>query len=341
MRRVACLTLPLLFLFFTGCADQTTAPDIDVTASFAKGGGGKPPKPGGGDPPAPAKPVISFLGGSLRHPALQVMDADGGNKTAIYNGADFMHSSWSPLGDGTALDPYVILVSAGGPRAQPLEKLEVVIEGGVPVVQSITTFSSETRRYWHATVRPNGEDFLVVDLGDPALDFYDLFLGDMDMVEGATMQLLYRSPEGRWLDHPTWSADGMKVAFFERGITEYGSADVRILNMSVEPFEVTTAFSVTWVDAAGGPFPHNLSWARTSNELLLDVEGLIYRVDLDDVPTPALGDPIAEGTYAVWSPDDTQMAYLDKFLYVKTFGVSQDQRFPGGWYPDWRRNPIQ
>jgi hypothetical protein len=56
MRRIACFTLPLLLFFFIGCADQATAPELDLTASFAKPSG-KPDgeKPGGGDPPGPLK----------------------------------------------------------------------------------------------------------------------------------------------------------------------------------------------------------------------------------------------------------------------------------------------
>ena len=77
MRRLTYFTLPVLLVLLTGCADQATAPDMDVNASFAKGGK-KHPKPPPNPSGDPANPVISFLGGSLRNPALQVMDADGG-----------------------------------------------------------------------------------------------------------------------------------------------------------------------------------------------------------------------------------------------------------------------
>ena len=176
-------------------------------------------------------------------------------------------------------------------------------------MQDITTFSHETQRYFVAAVRPNGQEFVVVKAGDPSQEFADLVLGDME--SGALQpDPLYRPAEGRWPEAPTWNAEGTKVAFLEIGTTDYDNMDVRIVD--VESQEVYTAFSVSWVDDR----PTNLSWARTSNELLLDVDGLVYRVDLD-VATPALGVPIAEGTHAVWSPDDTQIAYLDKFIYVQ------------------------
>ncbi len=60
MRRIALFILPLLLLFFTGCADQATAPDLDVTASFARGGGGKPDKPKPGDDPGDPLVFISI-----------------------------------------------------------------------------------------------------------------------------------------------------------------------------------------------------------------------------------------------------------------------------------------
>jgi len=61
MRPIALFTLPLLLLFLvTGCADQATAPELDVTASFAKGGKGKPDKPKPGDDPGDPLKFISI-----------------------------------------------------------------------------------------------------------------------------------------------------------------------------------------------------------------------------------------------------------------------------------------
>lgn len=52
MRQLVAVIAPLLLLFLTGCGEQVAGPDLDLGASFAKGG--KPGKPGGGggeDPP--------------------------------------------------------------------------------------------------------------------------------------------------------------------------------------------------------------------------------------------------------------------------------------------------
>ncbi len=83
MRLLAVLTLPLLFLSLTGCTDQPTVPDMDLTASYARGGGGKPekpPKPGDdpGDPLAFISIETSFrpLVGAFTC-AVEDADSDG------------------------------------------------------------------------------------------------------------------------------------------------------------------------------------------------------------------------------------------------------------------------
>ncbi len=319
---VSALAVAFLLL---GCDNVPTAnptDDIGDQVLLGKGGG----KPGG----SPATPAISFAAGGPGDRNLSVMDADGGNVTEIYSGSYLMHSSWSGQGNGTTSDPYVILVSMSGAAAQPLEKLEVVVVGGVPTVQNTTTLSSEAR-YHHAVVGPGGQEFVAVDveaLGGGGFRS-SLVLGDM--ATGA-VQLLYQ-PVGDEVElwQPDWNADGTRVAFFEKGPYPNQNVAVRILDMTTQ--EVSTAFSFSYVDWGSS----NLSWARTSNELLLDVDRQLYRVDLD-VAEPALGSSVAEGLQAVWSPDDTQIAYWNEKLYIKTFGAPRDKVIKrGGQRPDWRR----
>jgi hypothetical protein len=323
-----------LLLLFTGCADQTTAPELELTTSYAKGG--EPGKPGGGGGGGdPANPVITYAAGTPGKRTLWVMDADGSNKAKIYDGTLDMSSSWSDQGDGTIADPFVILVSRRTAE-QPLDKLELVLEEGVPKVQRITTLSDEGRRYLHAAVRPGGEDFVAVDL-DYEAQTYSLVLGDMSPNPNTTLspELIYQPEGGEWLSQPAWNRDGTKVAFLETSWDDVYT-DVRILDLNTSPAGLATALSVDWVD---GP-PSNVSWTRTSNSngLLLDLHGVIYRVDLS---APALDNPVCEGRDAEWSPDDTQIIYWNGGLWVKTFGERRDQRLKGGTMPDWRRNPLQ
>lgn len=331
---VSALALAFLLL---GCEDVPTAETTGAAGDqiwLATGQGGG--KPGG----TPASPAISFASGGPYHRNLKVMDADGGNVTEIYSGAYMMHSSWSDQGDGKPGDPYVILVSMTC-CAQPLEKLSVVVEAGVPVVQDIHQLSSETR-YLDAAVRPGGSCFAAVDLENLGGGAFrnSLVLGDMETGE---MQVLYQADVDVALNHPDWNADGTKVAFVERWVDDPNhNVDLQVIDIgsidlgtcqATTP-STATAFSFSFV---GNP-PSNLSWARTSNELLLDVDHQLYRVDLD-APEPALGIPFEEGYTAVWSPDDTQMAYRrDGRFYIKTFATDQDQLIrKADHVPDWRR----
>ena len=99
MRRTAYFTLPLLLLFFTGCADQATAPELDVTASFAKKV--KPPP----DPPPPEDPVdpmilFSEYGGRRVGYVLSFMDTDGNREMALSGGEaiEGTEARWAPSG---------------------------------------------------------------------------------------------------------------------------------------------------------------------------------------------------------------------------------------------------
>jgi len=340
MRRITCLTLPLLLLFFTGCADQTTAPDLDVTASFAKviDCDAKPnhPKCGGDDPGGGgdgANPVITFAAGTPGNRTLWVADADGDHVTEVYTGSYMMHSSWSDQGEGAPDDPYVILVSRYGAPIQPLVKLELVVEGGVPIVLKPDTLSEE--EYHYAVVRPkgNGQEFAAIDGNN------HLVLGNMNT--GDVVPLYpWGTPDEGWRWAPAWNADGTKLAFFERGpYPEYLDVSVVILDIPTEvtvPLEeATPEFSFPWVKF----MPRGLSWARTTNELLLDVDNMIYRVNLD-LPEPSLDNFIfiGNGVRPSWSPDDSQIVYdYRERIYVKTDGVRRDKKLPSGTLANWRR----
>jgi len=322
--------LPLAVFALTACTDQTTAPDLDLelTAAFKK-----PPKPPKPPPPTaePANPVIAYAAGSSGNRTLWVVDADGGHATEIYTGTYRMHSSWSDQGNGSFEQPYVILVSRTAAE-QPLVRLELFLDQGVPTVKNVLTLNDENR-YYQAVVRPGGAEFVAVEETGEGLT--KLVLGNMQTGEVAP---LYQAEAGKGVLQPAWSRDGTTVAFFEEQLQVDLNVDVRILDLTValeDEDRVQTAFSFDG-------FPRHLSWSRTSatNELLLDVDGMMYRVDLNE-PVPTLGDSIGEGGWAAWSPDDTKIVYEGRGLLVKTFGKRKDKRLPGGGMPDWRRNPLR
>jgi hypothetical protein len=81
MRNVGLCTLPPLLFMLFGCSEGVTAPDLDVTPSFAKGG--KPGKPGeGGGGEDPSGPLVFVSIETSYHPlagafTCAIQDADG------------------------------------------------------------------------------------------------------------------------------------------------------------------------------------------------------------------------------------------------------------------------
>jgi hypothetical protein len=325
MRRPCVAVLVLVFLAQVGCADQPLQPDVDLAVTEKK----PPLPPVPPDPAELAKPEISYAAGCGGNNCLWVVDADGDNATAVYTASYMVHSSWSDQGQGTLEEPYVILVSQSGAAAQTLDRLEVVVDGDGPRVQAITTLSTDT--YHHAVVRPGGQEFAAI--GSDELWRRRVLIGDMSTGD---MTPIYTVEGERALWQPAWNADGTKLVFFEGESDAPRWVDVRIIDMELDPGDegwMKTALSFIWE----GWSPQNLSWGRTSNQLLLDLEVLVYAVDLDS-PNPALGDPITEGRMASWDPDDSRFIYQDSGrLFIHTLGGGKAKRLPKGARPDWRR----
>ncbi|MEJ2207294.1 MAG: hypothetical protein P8170_24730 [Gemmatimonadota bacterium] len=319
MVRTGRLTACFVLFLFVGCADPPTALEPDLTASLAKPD--KPPKP---QPPGEtAAPEISFAAACGRADCLWVVDADGENATSIYEGSPYLQSSWSDQGTGTAADPFVILVSPSGAFVQSLDKIEVVVQEGVPVAQTVTVLSTDA--YHHAVVRPGGSEFAA--LQRPAT----LVVGNMDT--GATVPL-YEAEVGREIGLAAWNTDGTRLAFLVEDEWPQRGIDVMVMEVPVgDEGWVETAISWEWVDWG----TRNLSWARTSNRLLLDVELQLYAVDLD-VPPPEMGASLGEGSAPSWSEDDSRLVVEDDgWLWIREVGAGNGIKVKRGSWPDWRR----
>jgi hypothetical protein len=86
MRRLTVFSVPLVLLLLVGCADQTTAPDLDLTVAFAKPP--KPPKPPKPEDP-PDDPLVFISVETSVHPlagsfTCAVEDADGYGVGPVY-----------------------------------------------------------------------------------------------------------------------------------------------------------------------------------------------------------------------------------------------------------------
>jgi hypothetical protein len=332
MRRLSLFTLPLLFLFFTGCADQPTSPDLELTASFGKV---KPCQPWpscnnddpGGDPPTVANPVLAFDAGSHRNKGgLWVSDADGGNKAQIYNigGGAYFHPAWSPNGEGTEADPYEILYVANW----SVGKVQVYVNAdGKPARLGSPEVLSTNVNYVGVEVSPGGDEVLIVwrpiDGSSPRSK---LVLTDPDF--NSETEVYVSDPDIEiWA--AAWSPEGTEVAFLEGSYST--GASLKILTPpNGTPTTVETFSSVDFP-------PMRISWARTSDQLVFDINGTMYL--LDDLSGPGTPVSLGPGYGPVFSPDDSKIVYDTRAgVYVKTLDGSQpDVSIGGQWYSDWRR----
>jgi Tol biopolymer transport system component len=316
MRRLSFLFLPLILLLVTGCSDQTTAPDLDLTASFKK-----PPRPP--PTPEPASPRIAFS-----DEGLWVADEDGANKTLIYDpdlGGWNVLPAWSPLGDGTETNPYRIFFTTTGWQHN-VAKVTFYYDEATLHVSPVVDLAPDD--YWTGVaVSPDGESLAVSRLGENA----GVFLTSTGF-SGLT-PVYEPGPEVNVFE-VTWSGDGSKVAFFAE------SDDVTLTIVDVSD-PLAPVGSEVWTYADGSI--EGLSWARHSNQLLYNLDGTMYLLELDANLNP-VGPPesLGEGRGPVWSPDDTRILYYKRKFYIRTLGSGdRDQRLPmGGRFQDWKRDPL-
>lgn len=321
MRRATVLFLPFLLLFLIGCSDQSTNPEIDLTASYGKPEKPpKPPKPGSD----PAFPEIAIDGDGL-----WVADDDGGNKTMIYDPGRFFNPSWFTGGAGTEVDPFRILISAGISGQIPMEIVEVVVDNGVPRAGAITEVLPDPW-YVHAEISPNGSEIVAIYV-EP--DYFHHSVRLVDLSDG-TYETLYEATGENEVFRPEWNPEGTKVAFFENVRQFPEETTLWVMDMATRQMKVILTFT------AVSDSPRGVSWGRTMDQLVFDYDGTIYHVILDGNLDP-IGDPVplGSGRGAVWSPDDSRIAYeYRNTTYIKTFPPARkDQRILGGWWPDWRR----
>jgi hypothetical protein len=322
MRYLTYLALPLLLLIFFGCADQTTAPDVDLFAPNKK----PPPPPP--DPVGDANPVIAFESGGPGARALWVMEADGSNKTEIVVPGNYFIPSWSPLGDGKVGSPYEVLITSTSTGLLPVMKVEILTDGGVTRAGATRTLSTELN-YVQARISPDGYHFVAVKVG-PAPDFRNsLVLANLETFDPVEIH----SQLGREAYEPTWNGTGSKIGFLD-----YDQASGLVDMMILDP--ATSSLTTAMENPCGAGFPRGLSWSPVSNEMAFDCSGTLYTVVLDGGYV-AEGPPVARGAgkTPIWSPDGSKIIYNNgDRLYVKTINsTKRDVRLTNGRRPDWKR----
>jgi hypothetical protein len=319
MRKTLLFTIPFLMLSLSSCADQTTAPEMDLTASFKK-----PPKPPEPPPPSgdPANPRIAYSDDGL-----WVADEDGANKTLIYDpdlGGWNVQPAWSPLGDGTEGNPYWIFFTTTGWQHN-VARVSFYYEDGNLQVSPIQELAPDD--YWTGVaVSPDGGSLAVTRIGGTA----SVLVTNTDF---SGSQIVYETGPDGLVRNPTWSGDGTKVAFVEEG----GVAVLKVVDVGDPAFPV-----VKELDLTSGSM-ENLSWARQSNSLVYDLDGTMYLLELDEDLNLLNGpESIGSGRGPVWSHDDTRVLYYNRRFYLKNLvDGGRDKRLPmGGRWQDWRSDPL-
>jgi hypothetical protein len=322
MKHTAFILLPLLAL--AACADQTTAPDIEVEHSaFQK----KPPKPTP-EPEPPANPVFAFEAGGPGARGLWVADEGGSNKTELLTRGSFFIPSWSAAGEGTTESPYQILITGVSTGVLPVERVDVVLDNGEPTVGDTTTLST-SMSYVQARISPDGYHFVAVHVGPPPEQQFSLVLANLETFDPVTIH----SRVGHEAFQPVWNSTGTHIGFFDwdhgTGVATWNVLELATSSVSTDPDPI----------CASGP-PKGVSWSPVSDEIAFDCGGTLYAVALDGNLMPA-GSPtdLGAGITPVWSADGGKLAYTNRDrIYIKTIGSgARDERLTGGRRPDWRR----
>jgi Tol biopolymer transport system component len=174
---------------------------------------------------------------------------------------------------------------------------------------------------------------------------------------GGSPLAIYCSPaiHGFGIGNPTWSPDGMAIAFAEHvddgdGDYETYEQEIRICNLVTAvdgslTCDITTAVSQVEAEGMGGP-----DWSNDGTALLFDREELggahrrttVCRVSLESngawnrVPGSPL-DCLVRGHGASWAPDDSKFVTDGIFIYDAV--TLRKSKATTGIMPEWRRPP--
>jgi Tol biopolymer transport system component len=287
------------------------------------GGGGKPPK----DEP-PADPSIAYRA-SKGGTNLMVMNADGSNQFEIFSTPDLGRPSWSPNGDAIA---FTI-----GFYSRDLWRIDVSVVNGEPQGSNVYKLAQDIG--YNPSWSPSGNEIAFIGKNN---DGGYTYLQTIPAT-GGTIETLYTCPDGYWVNDPTWSNDGSRIAFVE---DKPGEKMIKILDLSDS--SITTVYGPVNVAIL------HLDWARTKDVLVFEMPpekgGLLALFTLDiteEDPTPQL---IVSGNNDIrwpsWSPDDSMIAFeglvstKGNHVSICTYDFSTDEVQPlaKGTRPGWSRS---
>jgi WD40 repeat protein len=261
------------------------------------GNGGGGDDGGGGEPPA--APEIAYL----EDGDVWVMNADGSNQTAIFDGGWVYRVSWSPDGTHLALSADIDgtlgiwTVEADGSNLQ------------------LVTGTHWTSYLWDVQWSPaptadGQERILFIELTSEADDgTFDVFAITPD---GTDLVHLVDTPVPVHEQSCTWSPDATRIAVIEGDGGEYqGRTMVYDLGLVDGVLAVIGAEEIPNMP----PDANDIDWARTQNKIAVSsfVGGNnteLWIIDLDD---PASGQQITffehQDRNPTWAPDDSSLVF--------------------------------
>lgn len=280
--------------------------------------------------PLPADPAIVFkITGTTDQ--IRVVDATGANETTIWETEWMFSPAISPDGSKIVFRDVV---------ADGLYTLDLSVdEAGKPFADNLTLVWSDgagVAPEWS----PDGTE-IVSSGGSPNAIW-------VTAADGSGIEMIYPAPADRRVAWPTWNPSGDQIAFIERDfISEEGIYEGNPALVVIDRSDGSVAEWQALGDLAKPAFP---SWQRTPGGSLValhatppakkrkDRKPHIYIVDvLGDAPPQQ----IAEGSGPTWSPDDSELAFIEGqtgklVAYDRATGAVRTIVSNGG-APDWRR----
>lgn len=281
---------------------------LAVSISWAQGGGKKPKQ----EPPP--DPAIAYSDGWL-----YVMNADGTNKTVVWNRGTSYAPDWSP--DARRL---VFLYAPQNPKQKGIYLINLDGSGLCKLAPYTATPREWARPVWSPVPMPDGSEWIIyTDFTTRASSWsWDLYAVRANCADpGKPVNLTNGGAQDEWF-WPSWSRLSNRLAVGilspENGWrSEMAVYDVSLVN------GVPRLSNRVMVRADLGLFMTgeslNPSWARNDDRILLSASAVfgqqydLWVTDLTYSGTYALTSTTVNGgeTRPCWSPNDSEIAFFD------------------------------
>jgi Tol biopolymer transport system component len=252
-------------------------------------------KPGG----TVSNPELVYINRSNQ---IEVANADGSAKTVVLPAAtQYRHHNpnWSPLGDGSAGDPYRIVYESPGVCNKWLNFFDLVIQDGIPTATNVQENVPTSGQSCAPAYSRDGGELVYADGYQEAQSSRAYVLNTNDGNE----TVVYDAPPNWGVFFATFSTNGRKVAFVESlGVAPY-SKRIKILDRD--------SGAVAEVLGPNVLQPQFLEWHPTLDVLAFNSGFNIYTLDI-----PATGSPppapvllIPNGAAPSWSRTGDKLAF--------------------------------